>query len=213
MCRHSLVARTFLHVARAQSHVHIFMCHTHTHGSSVCVKVFAHVSHLSISPSAVSCLTRLLLSPYDDSLSRLSRPHVLAVFTCPKCAGDADLRTRTRSLAIWPSPPSTQVTSPRRSTRSIVDNDTMLIDDPDHNFPDFSKNTNENKGLSGVPTVFESCVSHVSHDDAALQIESRESTQSGNCCLTEGEREKGKRRFVVSAAESSQRKVNGTASV
>ena len=40
------------------------------------------------------------------SLSRLSCPHVLAVLTCPNSAGPAHLRTRTRSLAIWPSPPS-----------------------------------------------------------------------------------------------------------
>ena len=75
------------------AHPHIFIRVTHTHGSSVCKKVFA-----SISPSPVACLTHLLLSPYDDalSLSRLSRPHVLAVLTCPKSG------TRTRSLAIWP---------------------------------------------------------------------------------------------------------------
>ena len=41
---------------------------TYPHGSSVCKKVFAHVSCLSISPSPFSCLTHLLLSPYYDSL-------------------------------------------------------------------------------------------------------------------------------------------------
>ena len=108
---HAPVART-----RAQSHLHILMRVTHTHCSSVCVththassvykKVFAYVSfslHLAFSllmshPSfAVS--VRLSLS-----LSRLSRPHVLAVLTCPKSAGHAHLCTRTRSLAMWPSP-------------------------------------------------------------------------------------------------------------
>ena len=52
----------------------------------------------------------------------------------------------------------------------------MLIDDPDLNeIFDVSKNTHENKRLFGVLTMFESSVSHVSHDDFALQIESKES--------------------------------------
>ena len=63
-----------------------------------------------------------------------------------------------------------------------VDNDTMLINDPNHNFSDFSKTTNENTRQFDVPTVFESSVSHVSHDDFALQIESKESMQTGNRC-------------------------------
>ena len=94
---------------------------THTHGSRVSKRFFAYVSFLSISLSPYSCLIHLLLSPYDDSLSlsRLFPPHVLAVLTCLKSAGHAHLRTRTRSLAIWPSPPSTQVVSPTSSTRSL----------------------------------------------------------------------------------------------
>ena len=52
----------------------------------------------------------------------------------------------------------------------------MLIDDPDLNeISDFSKNTHENIGLFGVLTMFESSVSQVSHDDFALQMESKES--------------------------------------
>ena len=57
-----------------------------------------------------------------------------------------------------------------------VDNDTMLTDDPDLNqISHFSKNTHENIGLFGFLTMFESSVSHVSHDDFALQMESKES--------------------------------------
>ena len=63
-----------------------------------------------------------------------------------------------------------------------VDSDTMPTNDPNHNFSDFSKTTKENTRQFGVLTVFESSVSHVSHDDFALQIESKESTQSGNRC-------------------------------
>ena len=55
-----------------------------------------------------------------------------------------------------------------------VDNDTMLIDDPDlDEISDFSKNTHENTGQFGVLTMFESSFSHVSHDDFALQIEDK----------------------------------------
>ena len=68
-----------------------------------------------------------------------------------------------RSLATWPSQMQTQVMSPKSSTRSItsVDNDTVLINDLNHNFSDFSKTTNENTRQIGVPTVFESSVSRV----------------------------------------------------
>ena len=63
-----------------------------------------------------------------------------------------------------------------------VDDDTTLINDPNHNISDFSKTTNKNIGQFGVPTVFETSVSHVSHDDFALQTESKENMQSENCC-------------------------------
>ena len=47
-----------------------------------------------------------------------------------------------------------------------VDKDTMLIDDLDLNeISDMTKDTHETSGLFGVLTVFESSVSHVSHDD------------------------------------------------
>ena len=59
----------------------------------------------------------------------------------------------------------------------------MLIDDPDLNeISDFSKNTHENIGQFGVLTMFESSVSHVSHDDFALQIESKESMHRETDC-------------------------------
>ena len=59
----------------------------------------------------------------------------------------------------------------------------MLIDDPDLNeISDFSKNTHENTGLSGVLTMIESSVSHVSHDALALQIESKEGMRRETDC-------------------------------
>ena len=86
-----------------------------------------------------------------------------------------------------------------------VDSDTMLIDDPDLNeVSDFTKTTH-NTGLFGVLTMFESSVSHVSHDDIALQIESKESMHRETDCQTETEREtetetERERGFVISIA-------------
>ena len=72
----------------------------------------------------------------------------------------------------------------------------MLINYPNHNFSDFSKTTNENTSQFGVHTVFESSVLCVSHDDFALQMESKENMQSGNRLLDrERERKKKKERF------------------
>ena len=60
----------------------------------------------------------------------------------------------------------------------------MVSDHPDlDEISDFSKRIHENTGLFGVLTMFKSSVSHVSHDDFALHIESKESMQSGNRLL------------------------------
>ena len=103
---HSLVARKFFCCTVClRTSAHLYACHTRM--AQVSVKRCLHVCRFSPSrllPSLVS--HHHVLSPYD-SLSRLSRPHVLAVLTCPKSAGHAHLRTRTRSVAIWPRPPST----------------------------------------------------------------------------------------------------------
>ena len=61
---------------------------------------------------------------------------------------------------------------------------------------------------SVFPQCFESSVSHVSHDDFALQKESKESMQSGKPLL---DREREERRFCGSVLHSRcQRKKNGT---
>ena len=71
-------------------------------------------------------------------------------------------------------------------------------------FSDFSTNTHENTGLFGVLTMFESSVSDVSHDDFALQMESKESMPRETDCLTE--RERKREGFATSAAESMSKK-------
>ena len=85
----------------------------------------------------------------------------------------------------------------------------MLINDPNNNFADFSKTTNENIGQIDVPTVFESSVSHVSHDDFALQIQSRKKHAIGKP-LPDSERER-KEKVLWSVLHSRcQGKINGT---
>ena len=54
----------------------------------------------------------------------------------------------------------------QQSTRCLLlplGDDTMLINDQDHNIADFSKTTNEHTKQFGVPSLFESSVLHVSH--------------------------------------------------
>ena len=81
----------------------------------------------------------------------------------------------------------------------------MLIDDPDLNeISDFSKITHDNNGLFGVPTVFETCVSHVSHGNFALQRGSQESMPRETVAR---QRERGEREgSVISVTESMSKK-------
>ena len=73
------------------------------------------------------------------------------------------------------------------------DGDTTPINDPNRDvISDFSKTTRENTGLFGVPTVFETSVSHVSHGSFALQRKPRKHA-SGNRCKT-GKEKKQKSR-------------------
>ena len=122
---------TYTHLLHAHVSAHsactvtstLLMRVTYTHGSSSLKKVFvAWVSLLSISSSPFLCRTHLLLSPYDSlSLSRLSRPHVLAVLNLSWKRRAMRISAReTRRLAVRPSPLSTQVVSPTSSTRSLL---------------------------------------------------------------------------------------------
>ena len=64
------------------------------------------------------------------------------------------------------------------------------------------KNTRENTGLFGVPTMFETSVSHVSHGEFALRRESQESMPRETAARQREEREGS----VISVAESMSRK-------
>ena len=125
------------------------------------------MSLFSISPSPFSCLTHLLLSPYDDSLSLdfpvhtfLPYLHVLKHRACASPHEDEKFGYLAKSALNTGYEPN------EFGTITSVDSDTMLIDEPDLNeISDFSKNTYENIGLFGVLTMFESSDSHVFHDD------------------------------------------------
>ena len=95
---------------------------TYTDGSRVPKRFFARACHFSPSHLLQSHVSPMLAVPWRSlrDHSWLWRPHVLAVLTCPKSAEHAHLRTRTSSLATWPSPPSTHVSSPTSSTRSLL---------------------------------------------------------------------------------------------
>ena len=130
-------------------------------------KFFAHVSHLSVSPSPVSRLTHLLLSSYDDSLSLDFPVHTfLPYLPVLKAQG---MRISERGQEVWLSG---QVRPKHRSwpkkfdKSTSEDSDTMLVHDPDLNeISDLSKNTHENIGLFGVLSMFELSVTAVSHED------------------------------------------------
>ena len=162
---HSPVARTFF-----CAHPHIFM-RVHINAWLKCLKrSIACVSHLSISPSPFHVSSILAVpwrSPRDHSRLRphwRSRPHVLAVHTCPESAGHAPLHTSIAKFGYLTKSDANTGYEPKKFGKNTsVDDDTTLINDPDQNTSDFSKTLNENTSQFGVHTVFESSVLHVSH--------------------------------------------------
>ena len=110
-----------------------------------------------------------------------------------------------RSLASWSIPRTPQVNVSKESDKVIsVDDDTTSINNPNHNnISDFSKITRDNTEQEGVPSMFETSVSHVSHGEFALQSgRSPRKHASGNRCWTEREEREGS---VISVAESMSR--------
>ena len=98
-------------------------------------------------------------------------------FARPKSAGQAHLRTCAGEFGYLADPTHLTGHEPKEFDKiTSADGDTTPISDPDHDsISDLSKITHENTGLFGVPAVFETCVSHVSHGNVALQRGSQES--------------------------------------
>ena len=187
----SLVARTFfLRTARSLRASHIFVRVTYTHGSSICKKGVCRMSVF------VLCLAFSLLMFHPSLLCLYIHFGITFLSTSlpnfPVLKAQ-DTRHSAHASYLAKSYANTGYEPTEFDKITSVQNDTMFINDPDHNISDFSKNTHENKGLFGVLTMFESSVSYVSNDDFALQKESKESMQSGNRCWTE--RKRRKRRF------------------
>ena len=164
---------------------HIFMrAHTRMAQAQVVSKrCLLHVYHTS-----PSCLLYLMFHPsllflyihFDIPFQSTILPY----FPVLKAQDMRHSTLASRSLATWPSQMHSTGYEPNEFDKTTsVDGDTMLIDDPDLNeISDFSKNTHEIDGLFGILTVFESSVSLVSHDDFALQIESKESMHRETDC-------------------------------
>ena len=178
----------FLRTARSLRTSHIFMRVTYAHGSRV-LKRCLHMCRLSPSRLLPSHDSPILAVPWrslrDHSRLRLHwlrHPQVLAVLFRVESAGHAPLRTCIAKFGYLAKSDANTGCEPKKFDKiTSVDDDKMLINDPNHNFSGFSKK-HENRGLFGVLAMFESSVSHVSHDGFALQIESKESMRSGNRC-------------------------------
>ena len=160
-------------------------CVSHTRMAQVSVKeVCACVIPLHLAFSILMFHPSLLILHghfRDHSRQRLhwrSHPHDLALLSRPKSAGHASLRICITKFDYLAKSDANTGYDPNEFDKiTSVDDDTILINDPNHNFSDFSKTTNENIRQFGVLTVFESSVLHVSHDNFALQVESKESMQ------------------------------------
>ena len=96
---------------------------------------------------------------------------------------------------------------PREFDKNTSVDDTTPIIDPDHNISDFSKTASENTRQFGVSTVVESSVLHVSHW-WFCSSERKQGKHAIGKPLQDREREREKERkgFVISVAESMSRK-------
>ena len=201
-CTHTHLshAHSSAHSAFTAYIAHLHACHTHAWFKVTkkvhCICVVS--LHLAFSLLMIH-LSLLFLHGHfgtnpDNDLTDSDIHMILPYFSVLKAQNMRHSAPASRSLATWPSQMQTQVMNPTSSTRSLPWMMTRCSSKIRTTIsPTSRKNAYENIGLFGVPTVFESSVSHVSHDDVALQIESKESMQSGNRCWAEGNR--SKRRF------------------
>ena len=119
-------------------------------------------------------------------------------FPTPK-RGSSALRTRTSSLATWPSPYSSQVMCPRSATRSLP---WTMTRRPSTIRTTVSLTSRKPKARTLDNSVFPQCLNPqfctFLTGEFVLQRESKESMQSGKRCKTERDEREG---FVISVAE------------
>ena len=159
----------FFCAQRAHSVLRTSSCVSHTRKAQVswkrCLSHECHFSPSRLLPSHVSpTLAVSARSLRDHSRQRLhwrSRPRVLAELSRPESEGHAQLRTCIAKLGYLTKSDANTGYEPKKfGKKTSVDDDTTLINNPKHNISDFSKTTKENIRQFGVPTVFETSVSH-----------------------------------------------------
>ena len=197
---HSPVARTFFCAQRAHCVVHTSSCVSHTRVAQVSVKRCLHMCRFSLSrllPSHVSPIfavpARSLRDHSQQWLHWRSRPHVLAVLTCPKSAGRAQLRTCVAKFGyLAKSDANTGYESKKSSTRILPWMMTRRSSTIRTTICPTSRKprTREHWPIWCSHSVWILCFARF---DFVPQTQAKESTQSENRCYTE--RKRRKRRF------------------
>ena len=161
--------------ARTPCRTHIFLMHfpcvTYKH------RVHAgRISSLHLTLSIPMFHPPSLLFPHGHFETTFLSAPSSSNGTRPESAGQAHFRTSAEEFGYLADPTHSTSFEPREFDRTTsVDGDTTTINDPNQDsISDFSKTTRENTGLFGVPAMFETSVSHVSHGEFALQRECQE---------------------------------------
>ena len=194
-CTHIFVV--YIHCAYTS---HILMRVAHMHGSRVsAVRMSSSLCHLTF--SFLMLHPSLLLLFFDGHFETTPDLYDLTDFDVHDFLPNfPELKAQVKRtpheveefgyLAL--SVPYTGYEPKKFDKNTSVDDDTTLINDPDHNISDFSKTTNENTGQFCVHTVFESSVLHVSHWWFCSSERKQRKHAIGKPLL---DRERGKRRF------------------
>ena len=142
----------------------------------------------------------------EDGKEKLEELKTLPGLPTPKIAGPAHSHISEDDFGYMAISPHRTGYEPKQLDKMVpADDDATSINDPDHDSAsNFSKNTHENTGLFGVPTVCETSVSQFSRGDIVLPKGSKESLTRKTM---ERQREKEERAgSVISIGESMSRK-------
>ena len=166
----------------------------------------AHVISLHLALSILMFHPPSLLFPHSHFDTTVPSAPSSSSFTLPKSAGQTHFRTSAGEFGQLADPTRSTSYEPKEFDKiTSVDGDTTPINDPNHDsMSNFSKITRENTEQFGVPSMFETSVSHVSHGEFALQREIQESVPRETVAR---QRERAEREgSLISVAESMSRK-------
>ena len=206
-CTHSAVERTF--GLRTSTHLHA--C-AHARMAQGCLIRCLHLcmSSISVSPSPLSCSPAVLAVPWRSFRDHFPVRTVLAELY-PTQKRQAHFRTSAEEFGYLAKSGLHTGYEPKQLDKTTPADGTTPSNDPDRDsISDFSKTTRENTGLFGVPTVFGTSVSHVSHGDFALQRESWARMPRETVARQREKQRREKVRWSVLQSRC-QRKVDGTA--